>query len=77
MEGKVMENKYNNKGEIILAVLEEFKETLKEVKEQDLLHSIEALRKLTDEIIQEHPGSFSEEDIENIIKQARLYSKSL
>jgi len=35
------------------------------------------LRKLTDEIIQEHPGSFSEEDIEKIIKQARLYSKSL
>ncbi|MFD6439368.1 hypothetical protein ACFWDG_06050 [Peribacillus sp. NPDC060186] len=66
-----------HKGEINMAVLEEFRDTLTETKKQDLYYSVKELRGLGEEITQEHPEAFSDEDIDKIIKQARLYAKAL
>jgi hypothetical protein len=66
-----------NKGEIDMAVLEEIRHTLKETKNQDLFYAVQELRQLGDEILGEHPDAFSDENLDEIIKQSRKIAKVL
>lgn len=67
----------NNKGEIDMAVVEEYRDTLKETRNQEMLHSLNELRRLGKEIIEEHPDAFSDEEIDSIMSQVRAYKKVL
>lgn len=67
----------NSKGEIDMAVVEEYRDTLKETRNQEMLHSLNELRRLGEEIIEEHPDAFSDEDIDRVMSQVRAYKKIL
>lgn len=58
-------------------LIEKLKNTLNESKIHEMEQSLQNLRILGEEIITKYPDAFSEESLEKIIKEARIFSKEL
>lgn len=66
------------KGEKDMTVLiEKMKNTLNESKIHEMEQSLQSLRNLGEEIIKKDPDAFSDDNLEKITKEARIYSKLL